>query len=96
MNRLSPSPQPVLQTVYEMVDNRKDVNLRPEHVQFIKDLIRELNNFEMTSSNNLITYIYEHITPENIVFDQLSLQPKLSFDPFLMEMAGVMKKPYSV
>jgi len=96
MNRLSTSPQPVLQTVYDMVDNRKGVNLRPEYVQFIKDLIRELNNFEVTSSTNQNTYIYDNITPEYIVFDQLALQPKLSFDPFIMEMAGVTKKPFSV
>lgn len=87
----------VMHTIEDLVNLRSKVaNLDGINVQFIKSLCKELRNYSDKVSSDKEKYFYECLSPNNVLFDQHALRPKLRFEPLLQDAAGLKKRPLSV
>jgi hypothetical protein len=40
-------------------------------------------------------HFYPYTSPESVLFDQITLRPKLSYEPLLLDLFGLRKRPVS-
>ncbi len=62
----------------------------------MKDVCRQLKTYKEETSTETYKFYYDYLSPSSILLDQLSLRPKLSFDPILLDALGLKKKPQSI
>ena len=66
-------------------------------VQMVKDICAALKGYEKTVTKDMQNKkYYDFVSPQNIIFDQFSLHPKLKYEPVLQEALGLRNKPFSL
>lgn len=71
-----------------------EVSYQQESVVMIKNIYQQLKIYQ--KNPNGIQVFYEHLHPNHIIFDQIALNVKLSFEPLLLDLFGLKKKPMSL
>jgi hypothetical protein len=89
--------EPLLQTAFEVVGARDpEVSYRAESALMVKDIFEQLKSYEQGNSTETSRVVYEQLHPNNVIFDQISLSPKLYFLPLVLDLLGLRQKPMSI
>ncbi len=99
ISKYSQEPEAILHTIEDHVFLRKKnqkENLGVS-VQMVKDICAALKGYEKTVTKDMQNKkYYDFVSPQNIIFDQFSLHPKLKYEPVLQEALGLRNKPFSL
>lgn len=60
----------------------------------IKDIFGQIKRFQNANSTENKNY-YSELGPETVIFDQIALTPKLSYEPLLLNVFGLKNRPMS-
>ena len=74
----------------------KDIDYIPESVILIKDIFRQLTLFHQSTTKAYEHEFYHYLDPTYVLFDQLTLKPRLSYRPIVLDIFGVQAKPMSI
>lgn len=64
----------------------------------IADLLDQVKKYHLDTSDfeQGVLSFYQWLSPQSVLFDQISLRLKLSYDPLLINLLGLRKRPVSL
>jgi hypothetical protein len=97
VNRPSPEVEPLLQNAYELVAGRSaNASYRSEAVLLVRDIFEQLKQYEKINSTEETRTVYDCLHPTALIFDQIALAPRLSYEPLVLQLFGLKDRPISV